>query len=58
MRPHGKTKLGFFPLPVPEAKRLKNWLTFPGVLGTRSLCWRWNDIHLLASWRNRPSLWH
>ena len=29
MRPHGKTKLGFFPLPVPEAKRLKNWLTFP-----------------------------
>jgi len=29
MRPHGKTKLGFFPLPVAEAKRLKNWLTFP-----------------------------
>ena len=28
MRPHGKTKLGFFPLPVPEAKRLKNWLAF------------------------------
>jgi hypothetical protein len=28
MRPHGQTKLGFFPLPVVEAKRLKNWLTF------------------------------
>lgn len=26
MRPHGKTKLGFFPLPVPEANRLKNCL--------------------------------
>jgi len=26
MRPHGKTKLGFFPLPVPEATRLKNCL--------------------------------
>ncbi|MBS1849304.1 MAG: class I SAM-dependent methyltransferase [Acidobacteria bacterium] len=26
MRPHGKTKLGFFPLPVPEAKRLRNRL--------------------------------
>ncbi len=29
MRPHGQTKLGFFPLPEAEAKRLKNWLTFP-----------------------------
>ena len=29
MRPHGQTKLGFFPLPVTEAKRLKNWLGFP-----------------------------
>lgn len=29
MRPHGQTKLGFFPLPVAEAKRLKTWLTFP-----------------------------
>ena len=26
MRPHGKTKLGFFPLPVPEANRLRNCL--------------------------------
>ena len=24
MRPHGKAKLGFFPLPVPEAERLKS----------------------------------
>ena len=29
MRPHGQTKLGFFPLPVAEGTRLKNWLTFP-----------------------------
>ncbi len=29
MRPHGQTKLGFFPLPVAEAKRLRNWLAFP-----------------------------
>lgn len=28
MRPHGQTKLGFSPLPVVEAKRLKNWLRF------------------------------
>lgn len=28
MRPHGQAKLGFFPLPVAEAKRLKNWLAF------------------------------
>lgn len=26
MRPHGKTKLGFFPLPFPEATRLRNCL--------------------------------
>jgi Uncharacterised methyltransferase family (DUF6094) len=29
VRPHGQTKLGFFPLSIAEAKRLKNWLTFP-----------------------------
>jgi hypothetical protein len=29
MRPHGQTKLGFFPLPVTEAKRLKTWLASP-----------------------------
>jgi SAM-dependent methyltransferase len=28
MRPHGQTKLGFFPLPIAEARRLKNWLSF------------------------------
>lgn len=28
MRPHGKTKLGFFPLPIPEATRLRNCLEF------------------------------
>ena len=29
MRPRGQTKLGFFPLPVAEAKRLKSWLNLP-----------------------------
>lgn len=29
MRPHGKTKLGFLPLPIAEAKRLRNRLIFP-----------------------------
>ncbi|HTT17429.1 MAG TPA: DUF6094 domain-containing protein [Candidatus Sulfotelmatobacter sp.] len=29
MRPHGKAKLGFFPLPVPEAQRLKKCLDVP-----------------------------
>lgn len=29
MRAHGQTKLGFYPLPSAEAKRLKNWLNFP-----------------------------
>jgi hypothetical protein len=29
MRPHGQTKLGFYPLPVAEAGRLRTWLTFP-----------------------------
>jgi len=28
VRPHGKTKLGFFPLPTAEAERLRNHLTF------------------------------
>jgi hypothetical protein len=28
MRPHGKTKLGFFPLPTAEAERLRDCLTF------------------------------
>lgn len=31
MRPHGKTKLGFFPLPTAEAERLRNLFVFlPG----------------------------
>ena len=29
MRPHGQTKLGFFPLPAAEVVRLRNWLAFP-----------------------------
>ncbi len=28
MRPQGKIKLGFFPLPIVEAERLTRWLTF------------------------------
>ena len=37
MRPHGKTKLGFFPLPVPEAERLKNCLDLPVASSLRSI---------------------
>jgi hypothetical protein len=29
VRPQGQIKLGFFPLPITEAKRLRNWLDFP-----------------------------
>jgi hypothetical protein len=28
VRPHGKTKLGFFPLPTAEAERLRNCFAF------------------------------
>jgi hypothetical protein len=28
MRAYGQTKLGFYPLPLVEADRLKNWLCF------------------------------
>jgi hypothetical protein len=28
MRPHGQTKLGFFPSSAPEAERLKNCIAF------------------------------
>jgi Uncharacterised methyltransferase family (DUF6094) len=38
MRPHGQTKLGFFPLPVAEAKRLKTWLAFPERFSALDLC--------------------
>lgn len=38
MRPHGKTKLGFFPLPVPEAARLKNCLAFASEFSALDAC--------------------
>ncbi|MFZ0296766.1 MAG: DUF6094 domain-containing protein [Candidatus Sulfotelmatobacter sp.] len=38
MRPHGKTKLGFFPLPVPEAARLKNCLFFASEFSALDPC--------------------
>jgi Uncharacterised methyltransferase family (DUF6094) len=38
MRPHGKTKLGFFPLPVPEAARLKSWLAFASEFSALDPC--------------------
>ena len=38
MRPHGKTKLGFFPLPVPEAARLKNCLAFASQFSALDPC--------------------
>ena len=38
MRPHGKTKLGFFPLHVPEAERLKNCLAFASEFAALDPC--------------------
>ena len=38
MRPHGKTKLAFFPLPVPEAERLKTWLAFASEFSALDPC--------------------
>ena len=38
MRLHGKTKLGFFPLPVPEAARLKNYLVFASKFSALDPC--------------------
>jgi len=38
MRPHGKTKLGFFPLPLPEAARLKSWLAFASEFSALDPC--------------------
>lgn len=38
MRPQGQTKLGFFPLPVAEARRLKNWLAFPAQFSALDPC--------------------
>lgn len=38
MRPHGKTKLGFFPLPAPEAERLKNCLAFASEFSALDPC--------------------
>ena len=29
MRPAGRQRLGFYPLPIPEAKRIRNFLSFP-----------------------------
>ncbi len=56
MRPHGQTKLGFFPLPIAEAKRLKNWLAFPAQFSALDPCV--GDgvafAHLLRNTRARP----
>lgn len=38
MRPHGKTKLGFFPLPTAEATRLKNCLVFASEFSALDPC--------------------
>src|ERR1700727_3000475 len=38
MRPHRKTKLGFFPLPLPEAARLKNCLAFASEFSALDPC--------------------
>jgi hypothetical protein len=38
MRPHGKTKLGFFPLPLPEATRLKTCIVFASEFSALDPC--------------------
>jgi hypothetical protein len=38
VRPHGKTKLGFFPLPIAEAVRLKTCLVFPSEFSALDPC--------------------
>ncbi|HSZ62086.1 MAG TPA: DUF6094 domain-containing protein [Terriglobales bacterium] len=38
MRPHGKARLGFFPLPVAEAARLKNRLAFASEFSALDPC--------------------
>ena len=38
MRPHGKTKLGFFPLPIAEADRLRSCLVFPEAFSALDPC--------------------
>ena len=38
MRPHGKAKLGFFPLPVAEAERLRACLSFPSEFSALDAC--------------------
>jgi Uncharacterised methyltransferase family (DUF6094) len=38
MHIHGKTKLGFFPLPLSEAKRLNNYLTVPSQFSAIDPC--------------------
>jgi len=38
MRPSGQTKLGFFPLPIGEATRLKNCLSFQEQFGAINPC--------------------
>ena len=38
MRPHGKIKLGFFPLPIAEATRLRTHLIFPSEFSALDPC--------------------
>jgi hypothetical protein len=38
MRAQGKIKLGFFPLPIAEAKRLRSILAFPRQLSALDPC--------------------
>ncbi|HET9281228.1 MAG TPA: DUF6094 domain-containing protein [Candidatus Angelobacter sp.] len=38
MHIHGKTKLGFFPLPISEARRLRNYLSLPNEFSALDPC--------------------
>src|SRR5207244_12204759 len=38
VRAHGKIKLGFFPLPIAEAERLRAWLSFSSEFSALDPC--------------------
>jgi SAM-dependent methyltransferase len=38
VRPHGKIRLGFFPLPKAEAERLREWLSFSSAFSALDAC--------------------
>ena len=58
MRPQGQIKLGFFPLPIAEAKRLRNWLIFPDQFSAVDPCVGDGVAFRTLLRHARPLLWH